>query len=153
MQNMHSPLCWWVHAMWIARGIHIPITYLHIYAHTYTYLIAIKALTWACHNIYDLFYMNIPPHDNTNSYLRIPTHTHNKAVSYLHILTHTHNTFTYMQWLGQAHSDLGVSSHLRKIFHWIPYQNPDENVALNSRRQHRFGRAIRSIYWVITRTT
>ncbi len=35
----------------------------------------------------------------------------------------------------------------------IPYQNPDENVVLNSRRQHRFGRAIWSIYWVITWTT
>jgi hypothetical protein len=34
-----------------------------------------------------------------------------------------------------------------------PYQNPDENVALNSWRQHRFGRAIRSIYSVITRTS
>ncbi len=33
------------------------------------------------------------------------------------------------------------------------YQNPDENVALNSGRQHRFRRAIQSIYLVITRTS
>ncbi len=34
-----------------------------------------------------------------------------------------------------------------------PYQNPDENVVLNSGWPHRFGYAIRSIYSVITWTT
>jgi hypothetical protein len=91
-------------------GVHGILVGLHkhtiIMIHPHTYHIPTHSCT----------YIHIPKHRGID--LHIPTNTHNNTISYRHILTHTHNTYTYMQWLGLAHSDLGVSSLQKNLSLW-----------------------------------